>query len=186
MPLLLPVSRATAVVAVVVAVAVFVGATGGCRTDPAPHPPPSSTAPPREPMRPLTPAPARRFVLGAELLPASTLRPWLLARGDVVLRLPVVVDRGVAGLRGGRVGELDVTLDDTALGVGLLDRLRSACPGAGPCHAWIEARVGAGPDDGPALRLRVLRFDRAVIEGDRIVVEVEAPPGVDGDGRTGK
>jgi hypothetical protein len=170
----------------VVAVAVAVGATGGCRTDPAPPLLSSSTAPPREPMRPLTPAPARRFVFGAELLPAATLRPWLLARGDVVLRVPVAVDRGVAGLRGGRVGELDVTLDDTALGVGLVDRLRTACPGAGPCHAWVEARVGPDPDDGPALRLRVLRFDRVVVEGDRVVVEVEAPPGVDVEGQTGR
>ena len=58
---------------------------------------------------------------------------WLADAHDAVLRLPVTVERGSYGQYvGAKLGEREVHIDDSALGIGFADRLRSACPEEGP------------------------------------------------------
>lgn len=128
-------------------------------------------------MQPMQPSPSRAFVPGAKLEPAEALAAWLGAQGDRVLRVPLVVERGVTGVRGGRIGSLAVDVDDAALGIALFDRVRKACA-TDPCIVWVEGRfeaAGAGQD---RPTLHVLRFDRVVGAGDvSDVVGVEAADG---------
>lgn len=68
---------------------------------------------------------------GAPVLPKAALVAWLDALGPKTLvRLPVVVrfrPDGL-GLDGGTAGELELRLNDSSLGVSLMDHARQASP----------------------------------------------------------
>jgi len=88
----------------------------------------------------LTASPTLAFVHGPSTASADTLRRWLGQQHDTV-RLPVLVTRGAgAQVITGSKDELplSLSLDDSALGISLSDRARSACPGADQCALWLE------------------------------------------------
>src|SRR6185503_5779388 len=93
----------------------------------------------------LTPEPERTFVDGPPIDPPDALLKWLETTASTEprprIRLPVVVrfrDQHRLGLDGGHIGVspaalpgvIQVTLDDTAMGIALIDRVRNACPDA--------------------------------------------------------
>ncbi len=97
-----------------------------------------------------------------ESLQGDELRTWLVDEArDLTLRLPVVVESsplGVAGAwiygarsTGDETPGLAVHLDDTRLGIGFAERLRSLCDHE-RCKVWIHARV-AGEGSRGALAL---------------------------------
>ena len=118
-------------------------------------PPMNSTteeAPVTSPMQPTT---ETEMTAGAALTPSDALVTWLEAnakRGDgyALMRLPVVVrirpDKlGTAGAHIGTVageahdGAVELNLTDTALSVGLWDRVRQSCDiDQGACALWLE------------------------------------------------
>lgn len=123
------------------------------------------------PQIPKTPEPERTFVDGPTIEPPDKLLAWLdsTAAGEPRrrVRLPVVVHFTSShriGLDGGHIGvspaiapgAIRVSLDDTAMGVSLLDRVRDACPDEKQtdCAVWLEGTWAGGPDR----RLRVLRL----------------------------
>ena len=94
-------------------------------------------------------------------LQGEELRAWLAgeALGET-LRVPVAVESSPLGVTGAWIyggqdpGDeapgLAVRLDDTRLGIGLADRLRSLCDQE-RCTVWIRATVGeTGGPTGPA------------------------------------
>ena len=142
----------------------LLGGIAACKGSDRPAPP--------VPSGPGTMAPhvEKSFTVGPKLLPAADLSKWLDAKRDtVLLRLPVTITRGRVGepLRA-KLGEIDVRLDDGALGVSLEDRLREACPDGATCRVWLEGRFrGRG-------EIQVLHFARAVRSGEAAdFVEVE-------------
>jgi len=103
------------------------------------------------------PGPPRRFAPGPALQPVAELRAWLDRQGEPRprprLRLPVAM-RFAAGHRmaidtarvAGAPGDdgLAVVLDDSALGIALIDHVRRHTPaGAGGCALWLEGYWGA-------------------------------------------
>jgi hypothetical protein len=117
------------------------------------------------------------FTRGHALSPPAALRAWLDQQGKKLVRAPVTVDTDPLGsVRGARLGELAVTLDDSALGISLADRLRHACPDAATCRVWLEGLWDASNPAEPTLRLR--RFVREVQGSEPAdAVEVEVAPG---------
>lgn len=114
----------------------------------------------------LTAPPTLAFVHGPSLANVPALGKWLELQHDTV-RLPVLVTLGVARstVSGGQVltgstSSLPLSLDDSALGISLADRARSACPGADACPLWLE---GTWRDAG----LFVTRVVRAVSAEER-------------------
>lgn len=85
----------------------------------------------------MTAATERGYVAGAALSDAAALQAWLDAAGDRLVKLPVIVDYDGIGYRDPRIAVLNlpITLDDSALGVGLADRVRVA--GNGGAQAWL-------------------------------------------------
>lgn len=103
--------------------------------------------------RRMKPEPKRTFAEGPSLLPAAALKTWLGTQVDAKgkprrVRLPVditVLPTGVArrGLVGGEQG-LALTLDDSAMGVGLADHARRARDGGSGCTLLLDGvMVGA-------------------------------------------
>jgi hypothetical protein len=120
--------------------------------------------------RTLTPHVEKSFAAGPKLLPAKELSKWLESQKDkALLRVPVTITRGdlTEPLRA-KIGDLDVQLDTSALGMSLEERLSPTCPRGSSCRVLLEARyLGGG-------FLQVLWFSRALRSdeaGD--VVEVE-------------
>jgi hypothetical protein len=78
--------------------------------------------------------PPRVFARGTPLSPPDQLVAWLVAQGDRVVRLPLVCSRWPGGVGysfqnariGGAADAAIVHASDSALGVGLNDRLRRA------------------------------------------------------------
>ena len=110
-----------------------------------------------------TPEPERTFVDGPPIDPPAKLLEWLESTGSAEprprIRLPVVVrfrDAHRLGLDGGHIGvspaimpgSIQVRLDDTAMGISLLDRVRGACPDdkQTECAVWLEGTWGGGPE----------------------------------------
>ena len=97
------------------------------------------------------------------------LLAWLeSSKGSV--QLPVDVRRSVLGIEGGTIlrAQLDVRLDDTRLGIGLTDQLRTACGDEGPCVVWLEGEWGPtlpDPVDEPQPTLSVQKLI-GVVEGE--------------------
>jgi len=133
------------------------------------------------PERRKTPEPDRNFVDGPPIEPAAGLLAWLEKTGAAQprkrIRLPVVVrfsDAHRIGLDGGHIGvspaiapgAIQVALDDTAMGISLLDRVREACPDdkQTECVVWLEGTWLGGPRK----QLQVLRL---------VGVNPPAPPG---------
>jgi hypothetical protein len=112
----------------------------------------------------------KSFVAGPKLLPAGELLSWLESKKDAaLLRVPVTITRGEIGApASAKLGELEVRLDDAALGISLEDRVSAACPGRAPCRVWLEGRYhGHG-------ELRIHHFARAVrLDEAADFVEVE-------------
>ena len=114
----------------------------GCATPVHTHVP---TEPPLEsrPMQ-LAAPPTLAFVHGPSTASAETLRRWLEQQHDSV-RLPVMVTLGTARstvaaaqVLTGTKDSFPLTLDDSALGISLADRARTACPDADQCALWLE------------------------------------------------
>ncbi len=119
----------------------------------------------------LQPSPKRAFVRGPTLAPAETLVARLAAHTGRLLRMPVVVERTPLGARGGTLGGVRVLLEDSALGISLADRVRTACPGEGPCTVWLEGRWLGDAEQ----TVKVLHFDRAAApEEPADAIELEA------------
>jgi hypothetical protein len=134
-------------------------------------PPPRNGATDAMPERPLTPEPERTFVDGPPIDPPDALLKWLETTASADprprIRLPVVVrfrDQHRLGLDGGHIGVspaalpgvITVTLDDSAMGVSLLDRVRDACPDSNEtvCPVWLEGTWAGGPSH----QMRVFRL----------------------------
>jgi hypothetical protein len=103
--------------------------------------------------RRMKPEPKRNFADGAPLRPAAALKTWLGKQVDAKgkprrVRLPVevtVLPTGVdrRGFVGGEKG-LALTLDDSAMGVGLADHARRARDGGSGCTLLLDGvMVGA-------------------------------------------
>lgn len=132
---------------------------------------------------------AAAFTDGPALAPVARLRAWLDGAGrGALLRVPVVVAVSPLGVAEGHVGvrpgepgpnDLRVHLDDTALGIALADRARSACGSSGWCALWVEGTwlgeqvPGVLATELPVLR--VLRVAGPVVSGDPERVLVAAP-----------
>lgn len=97
---------------------------------------------------PLQPPVDRLFVQGPEIVGDQQLAEWLATcrdeAGPVLLRLPFRIapetpgERRRSSLAASTAAVLDVELDDSSLGIGLSDRVRSSHAGPGPCAAWLE------------------------------------------------
>lgn len=101
----------------------------------------------------LKPEPKRTFTSGPSLLPREALEAWLGRQVDAKgnarrVRLPVDVTLLVTGVErrgfvGGEKG-LALTLDDSAMGVGLADHARRALDGGSSCTLLLDGvMVGA-------------------------------------------
>lgn len=147
----------------------LLAACAGHAAPPAPEPPVP---------HPMTPEPERTFEEGPPIADAAALLGWLEGTGKRRVRLPVVVAFEPLGVRRAWVGNggaeppegaLLLKLDDTAMGVALLDHLRRACgEAAATCAVWLEGTWGPviagmpampGFDTGPKLHdFAVRRF----------------------------
>jgi hypothetical protein len=138
---------------------------------PQPEAPAKKDAADAMPQHVLTPEPERTFVDGPPIDPPDALLKWLETTASAEprprIRLPVVVrfrDQHRLGLDGGHIGVspaalpgvIQVTLDDSAMGIALIDRVRDACPDAKEtvCAVWLEGTWGGGPGH----QMRVLRL----------------------------
>ena len=80
------------------------------------------------------------------LSPSAELLSWLEAHADTPVILPFSVRRQILGLDGGDlVAEpaVDFKLDDSMMGVGLMERLLDVCSDLDvPCVVWLEGTFG--------------------------------------------
>jgi hypothetical protein len=130
-----------------------------------------SAWPAGEKPRQLTPPEPLFFVGGPKVAATADLERWLLQQTDeqqrpAVVRLPFVVT-GAEGSIGATKAEagLTVRLDDSALGISLADRVRSACPGAERCAVWLEGNFGVPA--GGERRFRLTRVGNALTKEER-------------------
>ena len=99
--------------------------------------------------------PKRNFAPGPSLADSAALHAWLEAHPNAYLRLPVVIVKSTDGLPGHELayigtepasppeGAILLDLDDSTLGIGLSDRLRSLCDSeSAACVVWIEGTWG--------------------------------------------
>jgi hypothetical protein len=95
----------------------------------------------------MTPAPSRSYVDGAALSDGAALLAWLEASDGKALRLPVAItfdDEYRLAIQTAQVGGVALKLDDTAMGVGVLDQVRTLCPAGQPgCTVWLEGTWGS-------------------------------------------
>ena len=136
-----PAPRALLAVALLTACAARGADPSAARADP-----PDPTTEPAV-AKPLTPAPARTYVDGAALDDDAALLSWLEASGGKALRLPVRLtfdDEHRLAIQAATVGGVPLKLDDTAMGVAVLDQVRRLCPAGEPgCTVWLEGTWGA-------------------------------------------
>jgi len=125
---------------------------------------PSSEPTPDPAMTTMQPTSSPTFVDGHALTPSADLLEWLEAGKGKQLRLPVVIrfkddmrmnwgaiTIGTA-LGDAAEGDIHLKLDDTKMGVGLLDRLAGEVPeGDAGCVRWVEATWGPAMEGGPDL-----------------------------------
>ena len=136
-----------------------------------PNSDPQSAAPKSHSDAPSEPAPntavpeaavtTTQFIDGPGLTPSSELRRWLEQNKDRTIRLPLAVrmsgfDVGPAwiGMDDSEPGEdaIHVSLDQGALGVGLLERLEPLCDKPpSTCVVWLQGKWGPTVSDGPSL-----------------------------------
>lgn len=127
----------------------------------------------------LTTPPTLAFVHGPSTASAATLGRWLGRQHDTV-RLPVLVTLGPARstVAGGQVltGSKDafpLALDDSALGISLADRARTACPEAEQCPLWLEGDWR----NGGLFVTRVLHLVSADERARPLYAQLEVPEG---------
>jgi hypothetical protein len=84
------------------------------------------------------------FEKGAALSPKDKLVEWLegakLDGKPRLLRAPIVIGRGQVGfdISKAKLGELEISIDDSAMGVGLADRAEQKCGDAQTCTFLVE------------------------------------------------
>lgn len=93
----------------------------------------------------MTDAAPSAWTKGVAVTPTDQLLTWLDAQkrdGEALLiKVPVVVGKGFGpgfDISNSKIGELEVVLDDTALGVGVADKAMSFCRGKDSCAMWLE------------------------------------------------
>ncbi len=136
--------------------------------------------------RTMIPAPELSLVPGPALEPAAELRAWLDAAPQGQLRLPVVLafadehrlalGQAWLGVRPSEPGRdaILLSIEDSALGIALLDRVREHCPGDQPaCAMWLEGYWKRSPHLDADFSLR--RVLGLVEPGAEARVWVEAP-----------
>jgi len=98
------------------------------------------------------------------------LQSWLESSSGLI-QLPVEVRRSVLGIEGGTVvgTELELRLDDTRMGIGLADQLRSVCPDEGTCVVWLEGEYGATLPE-------VIDEPRPTFSVQKVISRVEGEP----------
>jgi len=104
---------------------------------------------------------ATQFIDGPNLTPSSALRGWLNENKGRTIRLPLAIrmsgfDVGPAwiSMDDSEPGEdaIHVSLDQGALGVGLLERLGPLCKEPpSTCVVWLQGKWGPTVSDGPSL-----------------------------------
>lgn len=80
------------------------------------------------------------FVYGPAI-ESPELVSWLARQEKIEVRLPVIVKLtdSKLGVENGMVGSIPgIRLQDAALGISLLDRVRQACPKKDPCTMWLD------------------------------------------------
>jgi hypothetical protein len=101
------------------------------------------------PMRMMTkhPEPELIFAKGPEVAPAAELVTWLEAQvtdegkaKDVKLPVRLTFGEGGLGIATTHVGEMEIDVSDSALGVSLQERARAACPERDVCTMWLIGR----------------------------------------------
>lgn len=94
---------------------------------------------------------------------AAVLKAWLDGVKDTVVRVPItVVAGGVPGERWVlKVGALDVSMSDSALGISFEERVRQVSKGQRPVVVWVEGRWRDGT-------VHVIHFSRAAAEGEAV------------------
>ena len=100
---------------------------------------------------------------GPALSDSAALLAWFEGAGKSRrVRIPVVLTPDPLGLGPAFVGSkpgpapadaLHLKLDDTAMSVGLADRMAKDCPFDVPCAIWVEGSWGAVLSGGPGLGL---------------------------------
>jgi hypothetical protein len=139
--------------------------TGGSGENPQSTAPLSdSDAPPEPTLQPAAPeaaVTATKFIDGPNLKPSPALRQWLSDNKGRTIRLPFAIrlsgfDVGPAwiGMDGSEPGEdtIHVSLDQGALGVGLLERLGPLCDEPpSTCVVWLQGKWGPTVSNGPSL-----------------------------------
>lgn len=168
--------RRRAVRALVVLAAVAVATTAGCTRAVHPSPPAEASVPTS-----MLPYPSAAFVQGPPISDSAALLAWLdrLRGSRRVLQMPVTVDfggdkrlsieRAWIGVGADNPPEsgMLLRLDDSRMGIALIDHLRTACPpGASTCSVWLEGTwgqdrllSGSGPAAAPpGHELVVLQF----------------------------
>lgn len=111
---------------------------------------------------PLSPSPFLQFVDGPAYADPDVLA-WLERSQRAMLRVPVVVeftDEYRLGVGRAWIGTTDadagpdaifLKLDDSQMGVALLEPLRQSCPPGRRCAVWVEGMWGAALSGLPAL-----------------------------------
>jgi len=139
--------------------------TGDLDENPQPTAPLSDPdAPPEPTLQPAAPevaVTAPKFIDGPSLKPSPALRQWLSDNKGRTIRLPLAIrmsgfDVGPAwiGMDGSEPLEdsIHVSLDQGALGVGLLERLSPLCDEPpSTCVVWLQGKWGATVSGGPSL-----------------------------------
>lgn len=154
-----------------VVLALALGACPGAKRNDAPPVGDTTPAPPAIDARPTGGSAMPDLTTPTQALePQAELVAWLDHNGGArdigaapVLKLPVTIamDADRLGITGATLGALTVTLDDTALGIALKDRVRQKYPvGAPSLRVWVEGRWrGAGV-------IQVTRFAGVIAAGD--------------------
>jgi hypothetical protein len=90
--------------------------------------------------RPLTPSPVLEFVDGPTVDDTPSLAAWLDAHDnhEHQLKLPVSMDNLGIGVANFEVGEIAIHVSDSALGVALVDHVRTKSMGQARCRLWLE------------------------------------------------
>ncbi len=103
--------------------------------------------------------PELKFVAGPALTPVSELRSWLGSHRDTLIRIPMAIE--MSGFDVGpawiattaadpAADAIHVTLDQGALGVGLVERLGALCQAPTRCVVWLQGywkpTLSGGPD----------------------------------------
>jgi hypothetical protein len=96
-------------------------------------------------MKEKTPHVPRHFSAGPPIAPLEDLVIWLDDHADRIVRLPVTIwlsanRLGIARATVGGEAGMELALDDAAMGVSLLDRLRARFPEQTTCPVWLDGR----------------------------------------------